>query len=178
MNPTLYDVLVNNHCYTHGIGRVTNKDTLGKLESILKLGGLFSKDKLRKMGIIVEGKVSGNVRITNDSLISLFDPSTPGIEKSLLSSKASLRHPFATDVIFFMIDSSVEELLDGKRNQFDYTEINIKHSIPIEYFSGIIIPPNPELLKAVEKLLTKYNIELPILDFDGKLINSELKSRD
>ena len=30
MNSTLYDVLVSNHCYTHGIGRVTNKDTLGK----------------------------------------------------------------------------------------------------------------------------------------------------
>lgn len=178
MNPVLYDILVNNHCYTHGIGKANNKDTLDKFESILKLGGLYSKDKLRKMGIIVEGKVSGNIRITNDSLISLFDPSTPGIEKTLMSSKASLRHPFATDVIFFMIDSSVEELLNGKRNQFDYTEVNIKCSIPIEYFSGIIIPLNQELLLKIENLLKTYNLDLPILDFDGNLINSEIISRD
>lgn len=176
MNNVLYDILTSNHCYTHGIGRVSDTETLKKFASILELKGLYSKAKLRKMGIVVEGKVSGNIRITNDAFISLFDPSTPGIEKSLLSPKFNLRFPFDTDVIFFMVDSSVESLLTAKRNQFDYTEVNVKDFIPIEYFTGIIIPNNLDLLHNVEMLLKNHNLELPIFDFEGNFINSELKT--
>ncbi|MBE6156123.1 MAG: hypothetical protein E7161_00035 [Firmicutes bacterium] len=178
MNIVLYDILVSNKCYTHGIGRVSDKETLRKFSSILELGGLYSKAKLRKMGIIVDGKVSGNIRITNDAFISLFDPSTPGIEKSLLSPKYRLRFPFDTDVIFFMVDSSVESLMNAKRNQFDYTEVNVKDFIPMEYFSGIIIPNDPTLLSNIEEILTEHNLELPIFDFEGNFINTDKMNRD
>ena len=60
MNKELYEMIAYGNYFTHSIGSIEKEDTLEKLDSIFKLNGLYSKSKLRKMNIIVEGMVKGN----------------------------------------------------------------------------------------------------------------------
>ena len=45
-----------------------------------------------------------------------------------------------------------------------------KH-IPIRYFLGIIVPKDSNVLHDVIKLLNKYELNLPVYDTDGFLLN-------
>ncbi len=101
MNSSLYEFLINNRFYTHSIGRINEPDTILKLESIFRLEALYSKDKLRSLGIKIEGKVVGNIRITKEAFVSLFDPTSPALKKRLLSSNYRLFHILAILILYF-----------------------------------------------------------------------------
>jgi len=171
MNKELYEMIAYGNYFTHSIGSIEKEDTLEKLDSIFKLNGLYSKSKLRKMNIIVEGMVKGNIRITNDSYISLFDPSGQSIEKRMLSPKLSEYFPIKDTDIMFLIDTSIEYSPNVKRNEFDYHEIIVKDYLPLDYFFGIVVPNDELAINKLDAVLKEYNIDIPIYDYEGKIID-------
>lgn len=170
----LYELLTNNYYFTHSIGMINKKETFSKFESIMNLKGLYSKEQLRRKNIIVEGMVSGNVRITKDCYISLFDPSVSSFSKKSLFSNY---FPIQQNHIMFLVDSSIEQLDNVKRNDFDYSEVVVKNFLPIDYFKGVVIPSDEEVLKFVSSTMEKHDLDLPIYNYDGVLINSNRKRK-
>ncbi len=170
MSKELYDILIEGNYFTHSIGKINDKETFKKLESILKLGGLYSKDSLRKMGIQVDGRVAGNIRITKDSYVSLFDPTFPNLEKKLRSAKYSFLFPLGGSEITFLVDFSIELQKNARRSDFDVHEIIVKDTVPFDYLFGIIIPNVEEVIKLVSTLFQQYNIDIPVYDVDGNVI--------
>ena len=172
MNRELYNILINGNYFTHSIGKIYDKDIFTKLESILKLGAIYSKDSLRK-----EGRVSGNIRITKDSNVSLFDPSGYNLERRMLSPKFSTFFPISIEDIIFLVDNSVEFYEGAKRSDFDYHEITVKNKVPFDYIFGIIIPNSENVKDIVAELFERYNIDLIVYDFDGNELDINKKGR-
>ncbi len=175
MTEELYNILIDNDVFTHGIGKVDDlqlSQTLWKLNNIIKQGGLYSKESLKQLGIMVTGKFTGNIRMTKEIFVSLFDPTIYTLKDKLLSKKIK-QYPIDLNEITFLIDRKVEEDLTSQRNDFDYTEVMVKDMIPSIYFSGIIIPKKNGLLEKVSEILLEYNIDLPIYDSTGKLLNDK-----
>lgn len=172
MKIELYNLLIENHLYTHSIGLVNDKQTFEKLNSIFRLGGLYSKESLRKMGLNVRGKVSGHIRFTKENYVSVFDPTLHSYKKKLLSDKSHHFAHFSNTDIVFMIDEEVELLDEAQRNEFDSSEIIVKNMIPISLVRGIILPNVNLVVKAVRKMLLKYGLEIPLYGYDGFEIES------
>lgn len=171
MNRDLYDIIANGNYFTHSIGKINNPKTFEKLESIIKLGGLYSKDKLKKMGYDVVGMVSGHIRITKDIYVSLFNMSNPSLAKKVLSPRFSTFFPIDTDEIVFLIDSSILLQDNAKTSEADCNEIIVKEKVPIDYFFGLIIPNNSECIDFVRNLFKTYDIDIPIYDFEGNTLS-------
>lgn len=170
MNEKLYDVIVGGNYFTHSIGKIYDSDILFKLESVFKLQGLFSKDSLRKMGIFVSGIVQGNIRITKDCYVSLFDPAGANIEKRLKSASLSTYFPVSNEDIIFLVDNSIELIEGAKRSEFDWHEIIVKNKVPIDYIFGIVVPDIEQFREILQTLLNQYDHELLIYDFEGNLL--------
>lgn len=171
MNRELYNILINSNSFTHSIGKVYDKDILDKLESIIKLGGIYSKDSLRKIGVNVTGRVIGHIRMTKDYYVSPFDPSGYNLEKRMLSVNFSKFFPISVDDILFLIDNSIEFNEGAKRHDFDYHEIIVKDKVPFDYIFGIVIPNLEWIRVAISDLIEKYNIDLIVYDFDGNKLD-------
>lgn len=167
MYDRLYDLLFTGYFYTHSIGPAAKKETINKFESIIKLGGLYSKSKLKDMGINVSGKVNGNIRITKEDSISLFDPYRVSFEQFLKHQK---NYRLDLNDITFLVDTeSINKR--GKRHDFDFTEVVVKDKISIDEIYGILIPDNEEILNQIVKILEESNIDLPIFNIYGEEIN-------
>lgn len=177
MNEKLYEVIVSGNYFTHSIGKFYDENILFKLESVFKLQGLFSKYKLRSMGIIVEGMINGNIRITKDNYVSLFDPSSVNVEKRIKSLKLNSYFPISCDDVIFLVDNSVEFVSGAKRSDFDWHEVIVKDKIPIDYIFGIVIPNVNEFAPIISSLLDLYGNEMLIYDFEGNLVNFKEKLR-
>lgn len=175
MNKELYNILINGNYFTHSIGKVYDKDIFDKLESIFKLGGLYSKDSLRKMGYSIEGRVSGHIRMTKDSNVSLFDPSGYNLEKKMLSARFSDFFPITINDILFLVDNSIEFSSGAKRHDFDYHEVIVKDKVPFDYIFGIVIPNLEQIKETLVRLFEQYEIDLIVYDFDGNIL--DLKNR-
>lgn len=176
MNRELYNIIINGY-FTHSIGKIYDNDILNKLESIFILGGIYSKDSLRKLGITIEGRVVGNIRMTKDFNVSLFDPSGYNLEKRMLSPRFSTFFPISKEDIIFLVDSSIEFITGAKRHDFDYHEVIVKDKVPFDYIFGIIIPNQEWVKEALWSFLEKYNIDLIVYDFDGNILDLENRSR-
>lgn len=173
MNENLYNMLVEGPFFTHSIGKINEPETIKKLASIIELNGLYSKEKLKNsIPGGVTGKVNGHIRITKEKFISLFDPTSYHLRKKLLSPTYHRFCPLNDQEITFLIDSSVEYLPGAFRNEFDYSELNILDFLSIDYFRGIIIPNNKELMQYIVKILKEKEIKLPIYDTDGNLLSN------
>lgn len=171
MEEELYNLLLNENVFTHGIGLDNDPNTLFKLESIITNGGLYSKEQLRKkFGYDITGRVIGNIRFTKDSYISLFDPSLDILMNKILTDKIR-ELSFKLNDITIMIDKCIESDLRCKKNAFDNSELIVEKHIPIRYFLGIIVPKDSNVLHDVIKLLNKYELNLPVYDTDGFLLN-------
>ena len=144
MNENLYKYLCDNKLLLHGIGEITEIDTFEKFVSIFKNGGLLSKERLKEIGINVEGKVSG-YRAVPESVISLFDPALPQFKKTLLSPHCYYFLPFHPNVIFFMIDRSRLNLKPNETTSYEIDEVD--GFIPLSNFVGILSP-----LECINKL--------------------------
>lgn len=177
MNRELYNILIDGNYFTHSIGKIYDKDILNKLESIFKLDGIYSKDSLRKLGINIEGRVTGNIRMTKDFNVSLFDPSGYNLERRMLSSKFSNFFPISTEDIIFLVDNSIEFVEGAKRHDFDYHEIIVKDKVPFDYIFGIVIPNLEWVKDALCGFLEKYNLDLIVYDFDGNVLDLLKKGR-
>lgn len=97
MNEKMYKYFVDNNLLTHGIGEISEKETYYKFESIIKHGGLMSKQRLESEGIIVHGKASDltyDYRITGKNQISFFDPTLPKIKKKVIIKSLLLLFTF------------------------------------------------------------------------------------
>lgn len=175
MNRELYNVIIDNNYFTHSIGKIYNQDIFNKLESIFKLGGLYSKDSLRKLGVNIEGRVSGHIRMTKDTNVSLFDPSGYNLEKKMLSVNFSKFFPISVNDILFLIDNSIEFYDSAKRHEFDYHDIIVKDKVPFDYIFGIVIPNLNQVKDVLAILFERYDIDLIVYDFDGNLL--DLKNR-
>lgn len=176
MTEDLYNILIDNNVFTHGIGKVDDlqlPQTLWKFNNIIKQGGLYSKDSLKQLGIVVTGKFAGNIRMTKEIFVSLFDPTIYTLKDKLLSKKIK-QYPIDLNEITFLIDRKVEEDLTSQRNDFDYTEVMVKDKIPNDYFRGIIIPSKEGLLEKISQILLQYDVDLPIYDFFGNLLNDKM----
>ena len=174
MNEKLYDLLVDGGVFTHGIGNINEKDIILKFESVIKLNGLYSKEKLKKLNYNVEGKVSGNIRNAAERYISLFDPSRYFLKKQLLSDK--IRNlPLGLNDITFLIDNSIETDSLAKRHEIISSELIIKDYLPFDYFIGIVIPKNEEIKNAIIDILKQYDIVLLLYDIDGNEIEYNRK---
>ena len=171
MEEELYNLLLNENVFTHGIGLDNDPNTLFKLESIITNGGLYSKEQLRKkFGYDITGRVIGNIRFTKDSYISLFDPSLDILMNKILTDKIR-ELSFKLNDITIMIDKCIESDLRCKKNAFDNSELIVEKHIPIRYFLGIIVPKDSNVLHDVIKLLNNYELNLPVYDTDGFLLN-------
>lgn len=171
MEEELYNLLLNENVFTHGIGLDNDPNTLFKLESIITNGGLYSKEQLRKkFGYDITGRVIGNIRFTKDSYISLFDPSLDILMNKILTDKIR-ELSFKLNDVTIMIDKCIESDLRCKKNAFDNSELIVEKHIPIRYFLGIIVPKDSNVLHDVIKLLNKYELNLPVYDTDGFLLN-------
>ena len=177
MNRELYNILINGNYFTHSIGKIYEKDIFNKLDSIFSLGGLYSKDSLRKFGVNIEGRVSGHIRMTKDFNVSLFDPSGFNLEKRMLSARFSDFFPISVNDILFLVDNSIEFCSNAKRHEFDYHEIIVKDKVPFDYIFGIVIPNIDKVKEKVSKLIELYNVELIVYDFDGNEIDLKEKGR-
>lgn len=82
MGEELYYLLIENNFFTHGIGMINDNQVLWKFENILKMGGLYSKQKLKNINGEIKGKITGNIRITPEYFVSVFDPSLPMFKKA------------------------------------------------------------------------------------------------
>lgn len=163
MNEDLYYFLLENNYLTHGIGEVSDKETYFKFESILKNGGLMSLEKLRQLGINVEGKVpEGGFRNISKSQISLFDPTSSEIRRRLLSKNCNYFLPFSSDVIFFIIDR--QNLNLQKHPEIPFEIKSNDELISIENFKGIIAPT--ECCQKLNDIQKNYGLCLPIYDFE------------
>lgn len=171
MEEELYNLLLNENVFTHGIGLDNDPNTLFKLESIITNGGLYSKEQLRKkFGYDITGRVIGNIRFTKDSYISLFDPSLDILTNKILTDKIK-ELSFKLNDVTIMIDKCIESDLRCKKNAFDNSELIVEKHIPIRYFLGIIVPKESDVFHDVIKLLNKYELNLPVYDTDGFLLN-------
>lgn len=171
MEEELYNLLLNENVFTHGIGLDNDPNTLFKLESIITNGGLYSKEQLRKkFGYDITGRVIGNIRFTKDSYISLFDPSLDILMNKILTDKIR-ELSFKLNDVTIMIDKCIESDLRCKKNAFDNSELIVEKHIPIRYFLGIIVPKDSNVLHDVIKLLNKYELNLPVYNTDGFLLN-------
>lgn len=171
MEEELYNLLLNENVFTHGIGLDNDPNTLFKLESIITNGGLYSKEQLRKkFGYDITGRVIGNIRFTKDSYISLFDPSLDILMNKILTDKIR-ELSFKLNDVTIMIDKCIESDLRCKKNAFDNSELIVEKHIPIRYFLGIIVPKDSNVFHDVIKLLNKYELNLPVYDTDGFLLN-------
>lgn len=177
MNRELYNILINGNYFTHIIGKIYDKDIFVKLESIFSLGCLYSKDSLREMGINVEGRVAGNIRITKDSNVSLFDPAGFNLQRKMLSPKFSTFFPISTEDIIFLVDNSIEFYKGAKRHDFDFHEIVVKNKVPFDYIFGLVIPNIEQVKEIVSKLLKQYNIDLCVYDYEGNMLDLNKKAR-
>lgn len=168
MNEDLYKYLCENKFLLHGIGEITEIDTFKKFVSIFKTGGLLSKERLKEMGINVEGKVSnGGYRDASESVVSLFDPSLPQIKKRLLSHNYYLYLPFHPNGIFFIIEPSY---LNLKRHETIGFEVDTTDGfIPLSSFVGIVSPL--ESIQPLQEFFEKNNINIPLYDFDFNCSN-------
>lgn len=170
MNRDLYDIIANGNYFTHSIGKINDKKIFEKLDLIIKLGGLYSKDSLRKIGYDVLGKVSGHIRITKEFYVSLFNFSNPSLAKRLLSSRFSTFFPIDVDEIVILVDSSILLQKNAKVSDFDCNEIVVKDKVTFDYLFGIIIPNVPDVVEFVKNLFQRCNIDIPIYDFEGNVI--------
>ena len=166
MNEKLYNYLLENHFLTHGIGLKNEEETFFKFESIIKCGGLMSKQKLKEKGIDVSGKVSG-IRSVSESKICMFDPSVPEIKNRLLSKHYYCFLPFHPDVIFFIIDGTNIKVKQHPDASFEIIEET--GFISIDNFKGIIAPS--ECMEYLNDIQKKYGVSLPIYDFDFNITN-------
>lgn len=171
MNKELYQIISGGGYFTHSIGKVTNPQTFLKLQSILSSGGLYSKEKLNKMlPYRIEGMVKGNIRITKECYVSLFDASSPSLEKRMLSPKFNTVFPLDKNDIFFLIDPSIEQDRNCKRSENSWQEIVVRDFVPLEYFRGIVIPNNVQNITEVQKMLQNLELPFPVFDFDGNTV--------
>lgn len=174
MNEKLYDLLVDGGVFTHGIGDIKDDDVISKFESVIKLNGLYSKEKLRKLNYNVTGKVSGYIRNTNERYISLFDPSLGSLRKQLLSDKIK-NLPLGLNDITFLIDNSIESDALARRHEIISSELIVKDYLPFDYFIGIVIPNDEKIKKEVINILIQYDIELLVYDIEGNEIKYSRK---
>lgn len=103
MTEDLYNILIDNDVFTHGIGKVDDlqlPQRLWKFNNIIKQGGLYSKDSLKQLGIVVTGKFAGNIRMTKEIFVSLFDPTIYTLKDKLLSKKIK-QYPIDLNEITF-----------------------------------------------------------------------------
>lgn len=167
MNENLYNYLLENNFLTHGIGEINEEETYFKFESIIKNGGLMSKQQLKEKGINVSGKVSGRIRSVSESKICMFNPSIPEFKDRLLSKYYYHYLPFHPNVIFFIIDGTTIKVKQHPNIPFEMIEET--GFISIDNFKGIIAPSEcAEYLNNIQK---KYGICLPIYDFDFNITN-------
>jgi len=171
MNENLYYYLLENNFLTHGIGEVDDKETYFKFESIMRLGGLMSLQKLKEIGINVHGKTyvsDCDWRVTSESQISFFDPTLPQFKEKLLSKHYYYYLPLNPNVIFFIIDRNNINLHQNKTTVFELNENS--GFVSINNFKGIIAPNVcAEYLNSIQN---KYGICLPIYDFNFNVTNS------
>lgn len=175
MGEELYYLLMENNFFTHGIGMINDNQILWKFENILKMGGLYSKQKLKKVNGEIKGKVAGNIRITPECFVSVFDPSLPMFKKSLLKGNCKNGLAFNTNDITFLVDSSIEYELPSERSYFDRSEIMVKDCIPIKYLSAIVIPNDKAIFKKLCSIIKKYDVTFPIYDINGNCLNPSEK---
>ena len=170
MNENLYNYLLENNFLTHGIGEINDKETYFKFESIIKTGGLMSLQQLKEKGINVHGKAyvsNYDSRTTSENQISFFDPTLPEFKDRLLSKRYYYYLPFNPNVIFFIIDRTNIDLTQHKTKPFEL-DTNVGFC-SIDNFKGIIAPSEcAEYLNNIQK---KYDICLPIYDFDFNITN-------
>lgn len=171
MNEEMYKYFCDNNLVIHGIGEIGEKETYYKFESILKYGGLMSKQKLKEEGITVRGKASDlsiDYRITDENQISFFDPTIPKFKDKLLSKHYYYYFPFNPHVIFFIVDRANIKL---EQNPISILELNENSGfVSIENFKCIIAPKIcVEYLDQVQK---KYGFNFPIYDFDFNITNN------
>lgn len=50
----------------------------------------------------------------------------------------------------------------------------VKDKIPNDYFRGIIIPQKEGLLEKISQILLQYDVDLPIYNFFGNLLNDKM----
>lgn len=167
MNEDLYNFLVENNYLTHGIGEASDNETYFKFKSIIKNGGLMSKEHLKENGIDVTGKVEG-IRNTSENKISFFDPSPLKIKNRLLSRNYYYFLPFHPNVIFFIIDQSNIKVSQHPDIYFEIVEES--GFVSIDNFKGIIAPR--ECADYLDRVQNKYGVSLPIYDFDFNIINT------
>ena len=65
-----------------------------------------------------------------------------------------------------MIISPEIEKQESKR--FFSGELHVKDEVPLSYFNGIIVPDDKECQRKVFDTLEKFNISLPVFNFDGE----------
>ena len=171
MNEKMYKYFCDNNLLTHGIGEISEKETYYKFESIIKHGGLMSKQRLESEEIIVHGKASDltdDYRITGKNQISFFDPTLPKFKDRLLSKHYYYYLPFNPNVIFFIVDREKLLLQQNPTTPFELNENS--GFVSIENFKGIIAPN--VCTEYLDKIQKNYGLNLPIYDFDFNITNN------
>ena len=164
------------NAFTHGIGEYFEKETWIKLESIFSTGGLLSEIQRKALNIkSMVGRVAGYKEASSD-VVSLLDLSHPIVKKRIEDGRAKYFLPYNENVITFIISPEIEKLESKIFGEF---EVQIKDRVPLSYFNGIIVPDDKECQRRVFDTLEKYNINLPVFNFDGeRLYKNKINETD
>lgn len=156
-----------------------SKICLNRLESILKTGYILSRN--------MQIKLLGNYEMGVEELNwNGFDNISICIKTNHNEYNIAFKEYTDEDLNaynLFAVNNSIciileSTLLKNKDIILDYPiyylpgEFQVKHKIPLKYFSGIgikydLLNIDYELSKKIAFLLNKYNIDLPILDLDN-----------
>jgi hypothetical protein len=153
------------NAFTHGIGEYFEEETWKKLESIFSTGGLYSKNKRDELSIKhMVGRVM-NHHEASDDVVSLLDLSDSIVKKRIEGGRAKCFLPYNENVITLIISPEIEK---QESERFFSCELHVKDEVPLSYFNGIIVPDDKECQRKVFDTLEKFNISLPVFNFDGE----------
>lgn len=118
------------------------------------------------------GRVARYKEASSD-VVSLLDLSHPSVKKRIEDGRAKYFLPYNENVITFIINPEIE---NQESKRLGELEVQIKDKGPLTYFTGIIIPDDKECQQRVFDTLEKFNINLPIFNYDGeRLDKNEIK---
>lgn len=155
--------------------------SLKQLDMILKTKGIYSRNKLKELGIdylkhkgVFNGEDYISICIKNIPT-NEFTGKNEGLESSYIK--------YTENTISIIISKDIEDIYTFRKGNYDYLpgERQVKDGISSEYFIGIKVSfKNKELTKIVGELISEVlqnnGVDLPIYDNELNLINNKTKT--
>lgn len=173
--------------YFHGLAGnivVINQDklvidtSLTQLESIIKLGGIMSRSKLKENGVVYSWKPVYN----GEDCISVCVKNP--LEEEFMDENEGFESAYVPyvqrDRISIIIDESINEHCEFREVKGNCLpgERQVKDKIDSSFFVGIGVmfeneESQMEAVSRIRNLLQEYNVDLPIVDKNFSLIEEE-----